>query len=487
MNFLNRRHLLAFLASLPALPAAAQAAGQRVIVVGAGVAGLAAAEALTRRGAEVTVLEARPRIGGRAVTDSSNFEGNPFDLGAAWLTGGDANPLAARFAAADLPAKAQPDSRLVIANGRRFNATQLDKLNEFEANLQKTIDASAEQRLTLERLRAQDVDEHLALTLAGPNTFGRELAELDPPDMLQLGKAMSGKLLYPAGGMGKAISTLFKGVPVKLGTPVSEIDYRGQEVAVITGKGDRLTADAVIVTVSTGILASGKIRFTPALPGRYQQAIEHLPMGLVNRIGLQFSTDIFGGALPDLTRLNAVTSGGAVIDASVRQGSEKMIVFTVGGKLARQLEGQSEASALNYALSGLVDLFGSNVERAFVRGKASRWGLEPWTLGSIAVAAPRKAEARSTLAAPLNTLYFAGEALGSAWAGTLAGAYISGREAAAKVMGLSVDDDEAAPRRTSRRRTNPPRPGNGNTPADGQEDQGTVIQPMVPYDEYDQR
>ncbi len=268
MNLLNRRHMLAFLATLPALPATAQMAGQRVIVVGAGVAGLAAAEALTRRGAEVTVLEARPRIGGRAVTDSSNFEGNPFDLGATWLTGGDSNPLLARFSGADLPTKAQAANRIVIANGKRLNAAQLGTLDDFDANLQKTIEASAEQRLTLERLRAQDVDEHLSLTLAGPNRFGRELGELDPLDMLQLGKAMGGKLLYPAGGMGKAISTLFGNIPVKLSTPVSEIDYRHNEIAVVTSKGDRLTADTVIVTVSTGILASGKIRFTPALPGR---------------------------------------------------------------------------------------------------------------------------------------------------------------------------------------------------------------------------
>lgn len=423
---LNRREILAFLAALPALPAQAQVTGKKVIVVGAGVAGLAAAEALTRRGAEVTVLEARGRIGGRAVTDTTSFGGKPFDLGAGWLTAPGQNPLAARLDGL----VALPPDRMTIIDGKRLNRAQTAGFDDFISNINTAIDTTAERGLKLDRLRPQDLREELALTLIGANSFGAELNQLDAADIAARNKDTGAS--YIAGGMGKAISQLFKGIPVKLNTAVSEIDYSSGSVT--TAKGEQLTADAIIVTVSTGVLNSGRIKFTPDLPTAHQQAIAALPMGLVNKIALEFSSDIFGPTIKPMTHLQAVTSRGTVADAMLKQGNDKLVVFTVGGNLARSLEQQSESTALNFALTALADLFGSGIEAAFVRGKASRWGVEPYTLGSHTIAAPGQNAARATLQQPVGRLVFAGEALGGPWVRTLAGAYLSGREAAAKVF-----------------------------------------------------
>ncbi len=443
----SRRALLSFLAALPALPAAAQVNGRKVIVVGAGVAGLAAAEALIRRGAEVTVLEARNRTGGRAVTDTTSFEGKPFDLGASLLTIPAQNALSPRLEAAGSKIEQLPGDIISIMDGKRFNATQTKSFDDFLADIRSTIDKTAERGLRLERLRAQDLKEHLALSLIGPNTFGIEMNELDALDAATTLKGTGGE--YVQGGLGKAIAQMFKGIEVKLNMPVTEIDYDGIQARVTTRDGETHVADAVIVTVSTGILASGKIKFTPALPAEHQKAIDSLPMGLVNKIALEFSADIFGPGIKPMTQLRAVTSNGDVIDAMLKQGDNKLIVFTVGGKQARQLEGQSESNALNYALSGLVDLFGNKIEAAFLRGKASRWGVEPWTMGSHTVARIGQNSARETLAQPIGSLTFAGEALGGPWARTLAGAYLSGREAATKVMaggsGRLRNSDSSAP------------------------------------------
>lgn len=427
---LDRRELLAFLAALPALPSPALAAGKKVIVVGAGVAGLAAAEALTRRGAEVTVLEARGRIGGRAVTDTTSFDGKPFDLGAGWLTVPEQNPLAPRLESTGLRLTNMPPDRMTIIDGKRLNRTQTGDFDDFIDNINTAIDTTAERGLKLDRLRPQDLREELALTLIGANSFGVELNQLDALDAASRNKGTGAG--YIGSGMGKAISQLFKGIPVKLNTAVSEVDYSSGSVT--TAKGEKLTADAIIITVSTGILNSGRIKFTPALPDAHQKAIAALPMGLVNKIALEFSSDIFGPAIKPMTHLQAVTSRGNVIDAMLKQGDDKLVVFTVGGDLARNLEGQSESVALNYALGGLADLFGSGIEAAFVRGKSSRWGVEPYTLGSHTVAAPGQNAARTTLQQPVGRLLFAGEVLGGPWVRTLAGAYLSGREAAAKAF-----------------------------------------------------
>ena len=91
---LSRRSFLSGLASAVTLPAWAQAVPTNpdVVIVGAGAAGLAAAEKLIARGVSVIVVEARDRIGGRAWTDTQRF-GVPFDHGCSWLTKADRNPF----------------------------------------------------------------------------------------------------------------------------------------------------------------------------------------------------------------------------------------------------------------------------------------------------------------------------------------------------------------------------------------------------------
>ena len=93
----RRRTLVALMASLSALfarPQPTKAGGRRIVVVGAGLAGLSAARALAATGADVTVIEARDRIGGRIWT-SRAWDGLPMDMGASWIHGLDGNPMTA--------------------------------------------------------------------------------------------------------------------------------------------------------------------------------------------------------------------------------------------------------------------------------------------------------------------------------------------------------------------------------------------------------
>ncbi len=69
------------------------AAHPQILVIGAGIAGLAAARTLHDQGRTVTVLEARPRIGGRVWTDRTTWPDQPVDLGASWIHGVRGNPI----------------------------------------------------------------------------------------------------------------------------------------------------------------------------------------------------------------------------------------------------------------------------------------------------------------------------------------------------------------------------------------------------------
>ncbi len=437
MTQLSRRQILAFLAATATFspPLNALAGSRKVIVIGAGIAGLAAGEALLRYGAEVKVLEARNRIGGRALSDVSAFQGEEADLGAWRLHSSSNNALASRLESSGNQLVPVPENDLLIMNGKRMNTAQAEAFHKLVSNIDQAIETMADRGLRLDRLKPQSLDEKLALTLIGANRFGTELRALDAADMASFKHPAKDDAMLAKGGLGAALVRMFRAVPVEINTAATTIAHDDKGVRITTDKGQTLEADAVIVTAPPPVISSGRLKFTPALPPTYQQAFHDLPLGLLNTITLQFSNDLFGDSLKPNTPLRAVTTSGDVIDARLRQGKEGSLVSCfVGGDLARQLEQQGDSAALNYALSGLADLFGSNINRAFIKGKASRWGRDPWIMGSLSTALPGKSEARSVLINPVGRILFAGDALASPFAGTLTGAYESGRNAAAQAL-----------------------------------------------------
>lgn len=433
MTILNRRSCLKTLAALTAFSPfpgwASGGRGLKVIVVGAGVAGLAAAETLIRRGAEVTVLEARSRIGGRVYTDTTSFDGAPFDWGASWVFSNDRNPLTNILLSKSIEFERTRSQVMTVLGGERLSSSRKQAFDMLVSNVATAIANSAQRRLSLERLKPRDQQELLALSLIGPNTTGAELAEIDPADFL--GRVSTGLDLLVKGGLGAAVTRLFQGIPVKTNAPVKAVDYDETTARVTLRDGTQLQADGVILTVPPALLAKGDITITPELPGEYKEALAALPMGSLNRIALVFSEDIFASLQPQ-TKLRAVTGAG-VIDALLKPHNLPMAICTVGGAQARALERQSDSAALNYALTGLAEVFGPAVTAAFVKGKTTRWGADPWSAGAIAYARPGKAGVRMVLSGLSGRLRLAGEALEGPWAGQVSGAYLSGRDSAMRL------------------------------------------------------
>ncbi|MEL6961232.1 MAG: FAD-dependent oxidoreductase, partial [Pseudomonadota bacterium] len=175
--------------------------------------------------------------------------------------------------------------------------------------------------------------------------------------------------------------------------------------------------------------------FEPGLDVSHLRAIEDLPMGLLQKIILAFDGDPFDmGDGFYLHEQSDVTE--AALYFCRPAGSNHVVAF-VGGDLARRLEATGDVAAREFALNPLRRLFGRGIDQRLIAVRQTRWGVDPFALGSYAVAKPGAADRRTALSTPhACRIHFAGEAAApEGWAATVAGAWMSGREAAKRCLG----------------------------------------------------
>ena len=229
-------------------------------------------------------------------------------------------------------------------------------------------------------------------------------------------------------GYGALIARHGRGAPVSLATPVRSIDWRGPAVRLDTPAG-AVTAGSVILTVSTGVLTSGTIRFRPALPDWKQRAIEALPMGMANKVALRFDRDVFGAPSG---RYSAFSSDRAdAMSFQIRPFEDDVAVGYVGGTFCRDLERAGTDASVAFALEQLVSMFGSAIRPRLAAAVCTAWQKDPAIRGAYSAAKPGAGDARADLARAIdNRLYFAGEAASKDFFTTAHGAHLSGTAAA---------------------------------------------------------
>jgi monoamine oxidase len=249
--------------------------------------------------------------------------------------------------------------------------------------------------------------------------------------------ALSGRNLVPDGGIGAFVTNrLTSGLDIRLNSPVQRIRWGGAggKVTVEAASGT-LTAASCIVTVSTGVLGSGALVFDPVLPADVQDCIHALPMGLALKVALRATgPDRLDLPLHCSVDRQVEHSGGSLMPFQCWPFRRDYVQGWIGGGVAWDLARAGEAAAIDFALSELRALFGSRVDRLFKGGGSlvTHWDANPWIRGAYCYAVPGQAGARDRLGEPLGDrhLMFAGEACSVPYAGTLAGAWISGRAAA---------------------------------------------------------
>ena len=405
-----------------------------VIVIGAGAAGLAAGRRLAQSGRDFLLLEAAGHGGGRCVTDLETF-GLPFDRGGSWLHGATENVLTPLAEAAGFTilkgGAVQP--RRVHIEGRSLTAAEVGDYRAYVEAMWAAVHAAggAGRDVPADSVLPDGLYQRYARHGIASMT-GLDAAEVSTLDDARFTRAAGDWLL--AEGLGSLIAHLGAGLPLVLDCPVTAIDWSDAEVRVTTAKGD-LRAPTVIVTVSTGVLAAERIRFTPVLPDWKRQAIADLPMGLLNKVALLFETGFPAAVEPSFGSYFPSEDQAALF----RMGycGRPMANVFLGGGFAKELEAAGPGAAVDFCLQGLEALFGADTAKRVIKSDETRWFANPLTLGAYSGARPGRADARAELKRPLDDrLFFAGEAVLGDWYATVGGAYLSGGLAAEEALAV---------------------------------------------------
>jgi monoamine oxidase len=403
-----------------------------VVVIGAGAAGIAAARRLVADGRSVLVIEASDRIGGRAYTESQTF-GVPYDQGAAWLQGPSGLPFvdAARAKGYSLVDHNGADEAFFV-DGRRATDAEWALYgianDRIEAAIYGKPDVSAESQLPKDLQMSA-----VAQSWIGPMDYGVDFADLSLGDVNNYGRYAYNYLVRE--GFGTLVADLGAGLPILTGVTAQHIDWSGQGVRVETDQGT-ISADACIVTVSTGVLASGRLRFTPELPPQQSQAIDDVPMGLLLKIALQFDGARFGLNENDFLTyaVPEKVPAAATYFLTWPTGTDIAVGFA-GGSFGWDLSSAGEAEAIDFALGEFANSVGSSARRHFIKGSMSPWAENPLTLGAYSAARPGRHASRALLGQPLgDRVFFAGEALAGRYVALVSGAYMSGQQTASAVV-----------------------------------------------------
>jgi monoamine oxidase len=399
-----------------------------VVVIGAGAAGVGAALALAKAGRRFVVLEARERVGGRTWTLDSG-RGFPVDLGGEWLHSAPSNPLVplARElgVAVDEYGQYWADewnrAKLGEATYREFR----DVVEGLFAAAEALAAAGGPDVALGDLLAADDRWRPATEAVCSWITGGR----LDQVSAVDLGSSEDPKVNWRLpGGYGALIGTLAEGLPLRLATPVTRVDWRGKTIAVETAAG-RLTARSVIVTLPTNLIVRGAIDFAPALPAEKLQAAADLPLGANLKLFLAVEGQPFGP--PRDQQLPTRFDRAAASFLHVHPFGRPVVAAYFGGDLARELEAAGLAAIADFAEGELAVTHGESIRGYFTAVAASGWMADPLAGGAYSYARPGAASARAVLAAPLDDrLFFAGEATSPGDFATVHGAYMSGRAAA---------------------------------------------------------
>ncbi|TAG08751.1 MAG: FAD-dependent oxidoreductase [Verrucomicrobia bacterium] len=419
---------------------------QRVIVIGAGLAGLGAARELKRCGYEVIVLEARDRIGGRIWT-SRKWPDVPLDMGASWIHGTRGNPMTAL--ADEIGAKRwitsyaknvtydsagkllddAGDARLenlaeklralvVKAQNQENDISVRESLSALLADNQE----SAEQRELIHYVLSSEIEHEYAGSAAQLSSHWYDSAH-----------KFDGDEAIFAQGYDQIVEHLAADLKIDLGQVVVKIDWSEPEIRVRTEKADHLT-DQVVVTLPLGVLQKQQSLFSPDLPAEKRAVISKLGMGILNKCYLRFNEAFWPDDVDWLGYISAKHGEWNEWVSFKRVAQLPILLGFNAADRGQEIEAWSNEKIAQSAMQTLRTIFGPQIPKP-VDFQITRWGQDPFSHGSYSFnAVGTTPSMRDELAKPVaGKLFFAGEASHQEHFATAHGAYLSGLRAAEEI------------------------------------------------------
>lgn len=427
------------------------------IVVGAGMAGLAAARLLTRAGRRVIVLEARDRIGGRVFTDRT--DGHVTDRGASWIHGITDSPVAAAARAFGMPMVEftvggyQPDSRPLTyfdAEGRRLDAAAVrqygDDVRALNAALVALIGAAPADAtyadVVEQALAAQDWDAERKELVREYND--RRAQEQYGVGMDGLGAhgldddTVNGDEVVFPNGYDELARHLAEGLDVRLEHVVSAVRWSPTGVEIDTDRGTFAAGD-VVVTVPVGVLHADDFTVEPELPEAHRRALGLLRMNAFEKVVLRFAERFWDAGVYGIRQLGDEGEWWHSWYDLGRLHDEPALLTFAAGPAAVATRTWSDDEIVASTLAQLRRLYGDAVPDP-TSAIVTRWQDDPFSHGSYAYMLPGSVGAdHDDLAEPVGgVLHLAGEATWGDDPATVPGAMLSGHRAAQNVLGRAI-------------------------------------------------
>lgn len=414
---------------------------KKVIVVGAGISGLAAAKKLKIAGFEVVVLEAQDRVGGRLRTNRSL--GVAFDEGASWIHGTSGNPITTLAQEAGMTTfHTDNDSFLSYDFGGilRSDTAFTDIEDEFYSVLE-TLKNSGSLNQSFETVfnnlyptRAND--RLWKFFLSTYLTF--DTGNLDHLSSLYYdeGEKFGGEERIATNGYDTIPNYLATGLNVELNQRVSTIDYSTTKIK-LTHNGTTSEADYVLVTVPLGVLKAGAIEFVPTLPTTKQNAIQKVGMNCVNKFLLTWDTAFWDDEQYISYSPEARDKFNFFVNVQKFYPNVNALMTFAYADYGQQTETMTDAQVIDEIMMHLKDIYGNNIPNP-TNMLRTKWQSNENAFGAYSYTAMEtEMQHFNDLAATINNqLFFAGEHTEIDYFSTAHGAYLSGIREADKIIDL---------------------------------------------------
>ena len=316
-------------------------ADYEIVVVGGGAAGVAAARRLHTAGVKCLIIEARPRLGGRAWTVAGP-SGFGLDLGCGWLHSADRNPWAVVAQEQNRTVDKTPPPwrrRSMVGFPEGEQHEFLEAQEQFSARVSEQ--AANEPDVAAASLLERGNRWNNLINAVGTYISGAELDQVSARDFDNYDD--TGVNWRVVEGYGTTIAACGEGLPVVLGCPVNRINHLEKRLSVETSQGV-VAADQVIVTLPSAILAENEGLFAPALPEK-TEAAHGLPLGLADKLFLSLAD---AEEFEKDSRMFGAIDRTATAAYHFRPFGRPQIEVYFGGQLARELEVEGEARVLRF-------------------------------------------------------------------------------------------------------------------------------------------